>query len=200
MTTSPPTADAEEKQEEEVFQEQEFSYELKIPKDRVAVLIGVKGQVKKSLEDHTKVKIDVDSKEGEVTLTGKDSLALYSLREVIKAIGRGFNPEIAQLLLKQDYSLELIQIQDYVKNKNHIQRLRGRVIGAGGKARATIEQLTECFIVIYGKTIGIIGTNERAGIAYRAVESILEGSPHANVYRWLEKSCKQLKRREALNI
>ena len=44
----------------------EYSYELKIPKDRVAVLIGMKGNVKKAIEEETKSKINVDSKEGDI--------------------------------------------------------------------------------------------------------------------------------------
>ena len=37
----------------------EFSYELKIPKERVAVLIGKKGEIKKRIEDETSSKIFV---------------------------------------------------------------------------------------------------------------------------------------------
>ena len=39
---------------------EEFSYELKIPKERVAILIGKEGDVKKGLEDDTKTRIKVD--------------------------------------------------------------------------------------------------------------------------------------------
>ena len=178
----------------------EFSYELKIPKDRIAVLIGPKGKMKKELEEQTKTSIKVDSKEGDVFLQGKDSLALFALREVVKAIGRGFNPEIAQLLMKQDYVLEIVDITEYNRNKSHLQRLRGRVIGADGKARVTIERLTETFIVVYGKTICIIGTTERALLAKRAIDSLLEGSTHAAVYKWLEKQAKQIRRKEGVLI
>jgi ribosomal RNA assembly protein len=177
-----------------------FSYELKIPKDRIAVVIGPKGTMKKDLEEHTKTKINIDSKEGDITLQGRDSLALFTLREVIKAIGRGFNPEIALLLLKQDYVLEITDISEYSAQKSHLQRMRGRVIGADGKARMTIERLTETYMVIYGKTICIIGTIEHALLAKRAVDSLLEGSTHAAVYKWLEKSSKQLRKKEGLQF
>ena len=55
-----------------------FSYELKIPKDRVAVLIGKKGEIKKKLEKETKTNIEVDSKEGDVFLSGEDGLGLFT--------------------------------------------------------------------------------------------------------------------------
>jgi ribosomal RNA assembly protein len=173
-----------------------YSFDVKIPKERVAVLIGKSGEVKKELESLTDTKIDVDSKEGDVRIFGKDSLKMYSLREVVKAIGRGFNPEIARLLLKQDYSLEIINLLDFVKNKDHFERIKGRVIGAEGKSRQTIEALTGTFISVYGKTIGIIGDPEGVVSSKKAVESLLQGSPHSNVYRWLEKNKKVLKEKQ----
>ena len=166
---------------------EEYLYELRVPKDRIAVIIGRKGEQKKLLEEHTKCKIDVDSKEGEVKIIGKDSLALFTVKELIRAIARGFNPDIAQRLLKQDYSLEIIDIHDFAKGKTHVERLRGRVIGSEGKCRRVLEHLTETSICVYGKTVSIIGTPEHVAIAKRAVESLLAGSPHSSVYKWLEK-------------
>jgi ribosomal RNA assembly protein len=177
----------------EASEVQHFSYELKIPKDRVAVLIGKEGKVKKEIEEATECKLNIDSQEGEVQLKGEDTLGLFTAREVIKAIGRGFNPEVALLLLKQDYALEMLSLGDYVgKSKHKMLRLKGRIIGEGGRARRTLEALTETHMVVYGKTIGILGPIEHIGNARRAVESLLAGSPHANVYKWLEA-----KRREA---
>ncbi|MCC7575049.1 KH domain-containing protein [Candidatus Woesearchaeota archaeon] len=177
----------------------EYSLELKIPKERVAVLIGKNGETKKELEDYTQAKIDIDSKEGDVKITGLDSLKMYSAKEVIRAIGRGFNPEIAKLLFKQDYILEIISLLDYVKHKGHFERIKGRVIGANGKSRETIENLTLTYISVYGKTIGILGRAEDVIISKKAVENLLLGSPHANVYKWLEKNRRNMKEKEALN-
>ncbi len=165
----------------------EFSYTVKVSKERIAVLIGKNGEVKKQLEEATNTKITIDSQEGDVTVSGTDAVSLYASREIINAIGRGFNPEIALLLLRQDYGFEIIDITDYAKTKNHLMRMKGRIIGAQGKSRKTIEHLAECFISVYGKTVGIIGSPEGLSVARKAVESLLSGSPHANVYRWLEK-------------
>jgi ribosomal RNA assembly protein len=175
----------------------EFSYELKIPKERVAVLIGKDGSVKKLLEDETKTKIDVDSKEGDVLIIGEDALLLYAAREAVRAIGRGFNPEIAQLLLKHDYAFEVIPISDFV-TENHITRVKGRIIGREGKSRKIIEDLTESHICVYGKTVGIIGTYEGLSAAKRAVEGLLSGSPHSSIYKFLEKHKKNMKKAEII--
>ena len=170
---------------------EEFSYDLRIPKERVAVLIGKKGEIKRLLEHETKTKIEVDSSEGEIHLRGKDAFSLYLCREIIRAIGRGFNPDIALQLLKQDYAFEILSTPNYARNLNDLERLRGRVIGEGGKSRRTIEELTQTTVCVFGKTIGIIGPAEHITTARRAIESLLSGSPHAHVYRWLEKQRKR---------
>jgi ribosomal RNA assembly protein len=171
----------------------EYSYELKVPKDRIAVLIGKEGKLKAELEEQSLAKIIIDSKEGDVIVTGQDSLKLFILRDIIRAISRGFNPEIALQLLKQDYVFELLNIMDFVKNKEHLPRIRGRVIGKDGKSRETIEELTETKIVVYGKTIGIIGFIENVSTARRAVEDLLNGALHRGVFRMLEKHKKTVK-------
>ena len=170
---------------------EELMYELRIPKDRIAVLIGKEGEVKKELEKSTKTTIDVDSKEGEIVISGKDALMLYSVREVIRAIGRGFNPDIAKLMLKMDYGFELLSLADYARNQKDMTRLKGRIIGEKGKSRRTMEDLTQTNICVYGKTVGIIGPIEYIADARKAIEQLLSGMPHAQVYKWLEKRRKE---------
>ena len=175
---------------------EEFSYTIKVPKERIAVLIGKNGETKTELEEISEARINIDSVEGDVTVSGSDAIKLYTIREVIKAVARGFSPDVAKVLLKQDSVYEQINISDFAKNKNHLPRLKGRVIGTEGKSRQTIEELSEASVCVYGKTIGVIGKPENVDIARRAVESILAGSPHANVYKWLEKKRREFKRAE----
>lgn len=177
---------------------QEFGYGLKIPKERIAVLIGKNGEIKKQIEAQTKTKIDIDSKEGEVFIHGKDALLLYSAREIIKSIARGFNPEIALLLLKGDYCFDMLSIADYARNKNDIIRIKGRIIGRAGKSRKTIEELTETYISVYGKTVSIIGLPEDVASARKAIENLIKGASHANVYKTLEKRRRYSKQKEMI--
>lgn len=178
----------------------EYSYDLKIPKDRVAVLIGKDGETKKQLEEASKTKLNVDSAEGDVKILGKDALLLFQTREIIRAIGRGFNPDIALLLLKQDFIFELINLHDFVKGKNHLLRVKGRIIGSEGKSRKTIEGLTDAYISVYGKTVGIIGDMEAVQEARKAIEALLTGSTHSSVYASLERYKREIKGRATMLI
>lgn len=177
----------------------EYVYELKIPKDRIAVLIGKCGKIKKEIEESTNSKLNINSIEGDVFITGEDGLGICTAMDVIKAIGRGFNPDTALLLLKPDYGLEVINLTDHVgKSRNHMIRIKGRVIGESGKSRRIIEMATETFISVYGKTIAIIGETHKIAIARKAIGLLLSGSPHSSVYRWLERKAKELKREEMI--
>ncbi len=171
---------------------EEFFHEIKIPKDRIAVLIGEKGTMKRRIEKETNTRLDIDSQEGDVVIRGKDGLELLTAKNIVTAIARGFNPEIAQRLLKIDYAFEIFDIMDYAKTKNDLIRLKGRIIGEEGKSRRVIEELTNCQVCVYGKTVSIIGEVEMIELARRAVDMILTGSPHRNVYKWLEKQRRML--------
>jgi ribosomal RNA assembly protein len=167
-----------------------FSQEMKIPASRVAVLIGIKGQTKKLIERKRKVKLRI-SKEGSVIVSAEDSVNIFNTVPMIKAIGRGFNPEVALTLLDESFSFELISIKDFTKTEKDVARIRARIIGKEGKARLMLEKLTETFISIQGKTIGIIGKLESIDIAKRAIEKLLGGAPHGNVYKFIEQQKKQ---------
>jgi len=171
----------------------EFRYELRVPKDRVAVVVGAKGTVKRRIETETESKIEIDSKEGDVFISGNDGIKLNVAKEIVLAIGRGFNPETAMLLLRSDYMFEMLSLNDYSKHKNHHLRLKGRVIGKEGRSRTYIEQTCECFVSVYGKTVAIIGEVERCAIATQAIKMLLQGSPHAAVFKWLDKKGKTVK-------
>ena len=178
--------------EEDYENQDEYNYELKIPEERVAVLIGKDGETKKEIEEATKSKLDI-TKEGDVDILGRDGLLLYTTKEIVKAIARGFNPKVALLLLKQDYAFELIDMKEIAgKSKSNLQRIKGRVIGKGGRSREEIERFTDCNISVYGKTVGIIGEVQQVSVARQAVAMLLQGSMHKTVWRFLEKKKKEM--------
>lgn len=163
-----------------------YSDEIKIPEERVAVLIGKKGKIKRDIEKRTKTKLDVSS-DGGVVIKSEDSVDILISKNIIKAIGRGFNPKVAFELLNEDNCLEFLDISKYGKGrKKDLLRIRARAIGKEGKARKFIESLTNTSVCVYGKTVGIIGEVNKVIIAKRALENLLNGAPHGNVYRFIE--------------
>jgi len=158
-----------------------------IPKERVAVLIGKKGEARKRIEKEGKVKIWINSDSNEITIHGKDAEDVFFTKNVVELIGRGFSPDSACKILTGEYCADVFSIRDFgAKERKDRQRLLGRLIGTQGKAKRTIEKETTTEIVIYGKTIGILGKPENVDHARRAVEALLIGSTHGTAYKFLK--------------
>lgn len=170
---------------------------VRIPGDRVGVLIGKNGSTKAKIEKQTGVTLQIDSEEGEVEIDhthAKDPSMSLAVVNVVTAIGRGFSPQKALRLLEDDYFLEVFDIRDYVgKKREHVMRMRARIIGTHGKTRALIEELTGAYVSVYGNTVAVIGDSLQIDVARRAVDMLLSGSEHAAVYHFLEGRRAQLK-------
>lgn len=172
---------------------------IKIPKQRVAVLIGKKGEVKQKIERLTQTKIEVSSGSGEVEITAeKEAEPLNALKagSIVKAVGRGFSPERALQLLDDECFLEIMDLQELLGKGSQLESKKGRVIGKGGATRDKIEEVTETFISVYGKTIAFIGRPDNIAVAKEAVEKLLEGARHEKVYEFLARKASQKKRFE----
>jgi arCOG04150 universal archaeal KH domain protein len=174
---------------------------LKIPKERIGVLIGKRGETKERIERLTQTRLDIDSETGVVTIIPDekldDPLSPWKARNIVKAIGRGFNPEIAMRLIHDNVTLDIINIPDYVgKSKKAIARQKGRIIGRGGITRQIIHDMTSVDISIYGKTVALIGEFENLMVAREAIEMLLRGARHKSVYSFLEKKKQELEIKE----
>ena len=164
---------------------------LKIPQNRVGALIGSNGNVKKSIEKLTGTILDIDSDDGTVYITPRedmeDPLGVWNANHIVKAIARGFNPEVAMKLIHDDIYLEIMKLPLYVgKSKKTLARYKGRIIGANGKTRELITELADVDMAVYGKTVSLIGEMENILVAKEAIEMILNGSRHKSVYSFLE--------------
>lgn len=162
-----------------------FEEHIQIPKARLAVLIGKKGTIKKEIEQRSNVKLKIIS-DGTVQIFSDDAYSANLAKNVVFAIGRGFNPEIACELLKENFDLNCINLENYFKRKS-FRRIKGVIIGEKGKTRRFLEEHTKTHISIYGKTICIIGPAEGVALATRAIEMFLTGASHSSVYKFLER-------------
>ena len=170
---------------------------IRIPLERVGVLIGKNGEVRNRIAQHSKMTITINSELGEVKINDQESedpLMIFKVENIIRAIGRGFSPDKAMNLFKDDMEFYIFDIHDFVgKKKTHLHRVKSRVIGKNGKTKQLIEELTESHISIYGHTISIIGNIINIDITKKAIEKLLNGNKHATVYRFLEKHMKKIR-------
>ncbi len=171
---------------------------IKVPLERIAVIVGPKGSTKELIEEKSTAKINIDSQNGDVEISNpEDPIKGMRAKEVIHAIARGFNPAKALKLFENDFlMLETIDLSNITRSEKDLQRIKGRIIGKGGKTREIFETLTNVNISVYGKTVSLIGYPEHNAVARKGLEMLLEGSSHGPVYKFLEKKKSELKRTE----
>jgi ribosomal RNA assembly protein len=175
---------------------------VRIPRERVGVLIGPEGKTKRDIENRLGVKLEIEGEEGGVEIVlGEDSTdpsVLFRAKDVVTAIGRGFSPDEAfRLIRNEDSVFDMIDLRAvFGKSDSDIRRVKSRIIGMNGKTRRTIEELSEADMVVYGHTVGFIGTFEQVDVARNAVQMIIQGSEHRTVYNFLQKKRRELKKRQ----
>jgi ribosomal RNA assembly protein len=173
---------------------------VRIPKERVGVLIGPEGKVKSHIEEKLQVKLEIDGETGGVTIhlqeNATDPSVLLKAKDVVTAVGRGFLPETTYRLIRnEDEIFDMIDLRlVFGRSESDIRRVKSRIIGTEGKTRRLIEELTEANIVIYGHTIGFVGSFTEVDAARNAVQMIIDGCQHQTVYKYLQKKRSELKK------
>ncbi|GAB6944631.1 KH domain-containing protein [Vulcanisaeta sp. JCM 14467] len=157
----------------------------------------------RAIEEEFGVKIIVDNDKGEVTIVPGNNTnfdQLMKAKNIIEAISYGFDYNDAQNLRNDNYTLEIIDLRDYVdKGKsNHISRIKARIIGEDGRAKRVLQELTDTNIVIGDKYIAILGPYENVKTAREAIEMLIRGRQHATVYRWIQNWRRESRYRELM--
>ena len=168
-----------------------FRQSIRVSSDRLGALVGKQGKVKKWIEEQCNITLEIDSDTGEVAVVGGEDLETsepIKAVQLVTAVARGFSPDRAGRLMKEDSVLDIIDLRQYAgKSRNSIERIKGRVIGFQGKARRIIEELTGTYVSVYGHTVSLIGTTGQIKLGQEAFDMLASGSPHKAVYSMLQK-------------
>ena len=175
-----------------------FEKLIRIPNDRIGALIGKSGNVKSKIEAACYVSIDIDGDTGEVfikSIGGSiEKMQPFKAIEIVSAIGRGFSPENAMTLLEGENTLHVIDLREFAGKSNaNVERIKGRIIGEGGRARKNMENLTNSHISVYGRTVSIIGDASKLRLVVDAISAISSGGMHGAVYDKLEAANRRTK-------
>lgn len=172
---------------------------VRVPPERLGVVIGEDGRVKKELEKATATRVTIDNVNSGAIIEpineGVSPLNILKAQEVIRAMALCFSPEKAFRLLDEGQLLVVIDLREVTDSPNHLTRIKGRIIGEAGKTRRIIEEATGTYVCVGEGEVAIIGGYEETEVARRAIEMLIEGRPHAAVYKFLEREARRLKRR-----
>ena len=165
---------------------------IRVPLDRVGVLVGKEGITKEEIERKCGVTLSIDGKSGETKITYSPEALVetnpFKAVDIVSAIARGFSPQRAFALLDEDKLLSLMDLREYSgKSVNAMARIKSRLIGTDGKARRIIEELSGVEISIYGHTVAIIGGADESKVARDALDKLAKGGTHKATYELLQK-------------
>ncbi len=178
---------------------------IKIPVERIGVVIGKGGETLKRLMESTKTLITVNEVDGIIVIEPASPytrpIDLMKAQDIIRAIGYGFSPDKAFKLLDEDQILIVIDLKDYIKaSPNHLARVKGRIIGEEGRVKRNLEEMTDTYISIYDDYVAIVGEYENVNVAREAVMMIINGRQHGTVYRYVDRAMRQVKRSKMVSL
>jgi ribosomal RNA assembly protein len=178
---------------------------VRVPPERIKVLVGSKYEVIKELEARTQTKIKIDEVNCYATIEPASPntpvINVMKAKEFINAIAVGFTPEKAWRLLDEDQILIVIDLKKVIGDSlNHLTRVKGRVIGEDGRVKKNIEEITGTYISVYEDFIAIIGDYESADVARNAIEMLIQGRQHSTVYKYLDKAVHELKSKRTSSL
>ncbi len=168
---------------------------------RASMLLRANKKILTEIERACSVKIQINSEttlEKSASITG-ESQGEWVAGQVLLAIELGFSSKDALLLTNDDFYLEQLDLEQSMRgNQRGVERQKARIIGTEGKAKKTLEDLSESKIAINdGPMLGIIGGFDEVSSAKEAILQLLEGKPHQSVFSYLEE---QQRRREARRL
>ncbi|WEL19980.1 KH domain-containing protein [Candidatus Nanohalococcus occultus] len=159
--------------------------QVRIPEDRIGVIIGEGGETKQDFEELTDCEVKI---EGNVVKVEGEAFDELMAEKAVKAVGRGFNPDKALQLVEKDVGFHIINIKDFTQNSSRQEELKGRVIGRDGETRRHIEKEANIDLSVYGTTVALIGKGQNIQVAVEALNMLLNGSTHSTAYDYLERN------------
>jgi ribosomal RNA assembly protein len=156
---------------------EESSFVTLFPKYREEYLKSVWADVAKALTKHN-IDCTLDLVEGSMTVrtTKKtfDPVQILNARDLIKLLARSVPFPQAVKILQDDIACEVIKVDGYVSNKERFIKRRQRLIGPSGNTLKALELLTDCYMLVQGNTVAVMGPHQGLKTLRRVIEDCMK--------------------------
>ncbi|KAI0939089.1 Ribosomal RNA assembly protein mis3 [Taiwanofungus camphoratus] len=139
---------------------EESSFATLFPKYREKYLREVWSAVTQALDPHgIACTLDLIHGSMAVRTTRKtyDPYIILKARDMIKLLARGVAIGQAVKILDDAVACDIIKVGNIVRNKERFVKRRQRIIGPDGSTLKAIELLTQCYVLVQGNTVSVMG-------------------------------------------